>query len=533
MWDVYPRPQLVRDNYLLLNGQWQLNGRDIIVPYPPESELSGYIDGVSSTMIYKKEFTFKKSKDLVLLHFGAVDAICEVYLNGSYVGEHIGGYLPFTLDITPYIQKENTLVVKAIDELDKNLPYGKQSKKSRGMWYTQVSGIWQSVWIEEVNIGYIKDIQIKTTLDKVELSIDSASKEFEVEIPAINFKEKYKDKNIVIKIDNPHLWDISDPYLYDMKISTKSDSVQSYFALREVKMQLIGKAQKLFLNNNPIFINGVLDQGYYKKGIYTPEVPEDYLKDIQRMHNLGFNTLRKHAKVEPDIFYYYCDKEGMLVLQDMVHSGRVSYVFDTLLPNLGFKYKFDLVCFNKQRKNFFVKHCKDTMHYLNNHPSVIGYTIFNEGWGQVQSDEIYTELKSLDETRIFDSTSGWFHQRHSDVQSVHMYFTNRKLNHRAGKILMLTECGGFKCKISDHIAENADYGYGKNESVESLTKTIKKLYKKTVIPSIPRGLCGVIYTQLSDVENEINGIYTYDREVCKVNRKELVELFNEIYENYN
>lgn len=529
----YPRPLLKRDSFFSLCGEWKLNDKKIEVPFPPESKLSGY-EGDLNELVYTKTFSlpqdFVKEKDQVILHFDAIDQIADVFLNDEKIIHHEGGYLPFSAEISKKLKDENVLKVIVKDDLDLFYPYGKQSKKPSGMWYTPVSGIWQSVWIESYDIKGINDLKIETSMDEIKLHIDSQSDSFEIEFEG--FKETYKDKDISIQIKDPHLWNLEDPYLYHFTISTESDKVESYFALRKFEEKEINGHKRFFLNGKPLFLNGLLDQGYFEQGIFLPEKPEDYENDILNIKSLGFNCLRKHIKVEPEAFYYYCDLHGILVMQDMVNSGPYRFFRDTILPTIGFT-KIRCSIEDQKRYDFFLKHSIETIDRLKSHPCIFGYTIYNEGWGQQDASRTYGLLKKEDPDRFFDSTSGWFFDDHSDFDSYHIYFRNKVLKGKE-KMLFLSECGGFIRQIDDHRSEKGStWGYGKTDSEEALTDKIIEMHEKMVIPSITNGLVGAIMTQISDVEGEINGVYTYDRKVCKVNKEKLLkanERLQEIYE---
>lgn len=303
--------------------------------------------------------------------------------------------------------------------------------------------------------------------------------------------------------------------------------------MRSITIEKINQKRKLCLNHQPLFLNAVLDQGYFPDGHFIPQYPNGYSQDIMRMKELGFNALRKHIKIEPDLYYYECDRLGMLVIQDMVNSGKYSFFRDTFLPNIGLQHKKDTCQFDQKRKEFFKQHCLETIETLYNHPSIIIYTIFNEGWGQFDSDEIYRILNKADPTRLYDSTSGWFKQHDSDFESIHMYFRNKKLKSKQDRPIFLSECGGYVRKIEHHCYTKKSYGYGKANNEKQLMKKINKLYQKSILGSIKDGLCGCVYTQLSDIENELNGLYTFDREICKVNKKEMLEIKRKIDENLN
>lgn len=547
-WNTHPRPQLKRELFMSLNGEWKLGDKTINVPYPPESKLSGYEGEVPKELWYERSFRVPEgfTKDRILLHFGAVDQKAKVRVNNKLVGVHIGGYLPFVIDITEIVKKDedNYLEVIVEDKLDKAHPYGKQTEKPKGMWYTQVSGIWQSVWLENVPDIYVEKLIITPWIDRVQLKV-VCNKEVEncrvkINLPVEIFDNSDGEKNCednilevdlekgegVIEIPNPINWTPDNPHLYDMKIYVGEDVVSSYFALRTIEIREMDGVRRVCLNGKPIFMHGVLDQGYFEEGIFLPKSEEDYDKDILFMKELGFNMLRKHIKIEPEYFYYACDRLGMLVMQDMVNNGEYSFIRDTALPTVGFKKKNDRKSkVDERTKEVFKHHTRGTVEHLYNHPSIVSYTIFNEGWGQFDSDEMYDMVKALDGTRLVDSTSGWFAQNKNDFDSEHIYFRLKKLKVKE-RPLFITECGGYKYLVKGHFFGKKEYGYGSCKDSAELTSRIKTMYEKMIIPYIKDGVCGCIYTQLSDVEGEINGLYTYDRAVCKVDKavmKEIVE----------
>ena len=404
------------------------------------------------------------------------------------------------------------------------------------MWYTPVSGIWQPVWLEAVpQRGAVASLRLTPDLTGVNVEVDAGGAEYTVSVPLGEGRfvtAKGWDGMVRIDVPEPRLWTPDDPYLYSLTVTTPTDRVESYFALRTVSAREIGGRTRLCLNGEPIFLHGVLDQGYFRDGLFLPRGPEGYERDILRMKGLGFNTLRKHIKVEPEAFYHACDRLGMLVLQDMVNSGGYDYVRDTVIPTFLSKKRSDVGRGGgEKRKAFFERHCLDTLAHLHSHPCIVGWTIFNEGWGQYDSDRIYRLLKPADPSRFFISASGWFAQQESDAQSEHVYFSSRVLEgDQPGKFLILSECGGFSRRVGGHVDEDLrNYGYGEQCATEGeLIGRIRAMYEEMVLPSIPRGLCGCVYTQLSDVEGETNGLYTYDRLVRKVSGEAMQAIASDV-----
>jgi len=557
-WQEYPRPQMKRDNYQMLNGEWKLNGKVTVVPFPPQSRFSGYRGEISDTLVYEKTVVLSEQlcnkEGRVLLHFGAVDQVAKVWVNDVPVGMHEGGYLPFYFDITDVLcEGENVLKVEAVDTLSHEYPYGKQKKNPGGMWYTPVSGIWQSVWMERVPSYYIERIKLTPDMEGVDIELsvaDGVSQEehrtknfFSVSVLLSNGQtiertfegmQGRMDLSGIILEDRstyiPKLWTPKEPYLYSMTVCCGEDVIETYFALRTINIEETSTGKRVCLNGKPIFLHGVLDQGYYPEGIYLPAKEKEYEADILRMKELGINMLRKHIKVEPEAFYYACDRLGMLVMQDMVNSGPYSFLFDTALPTVGLKKRPDSLLRAKgKRKDFFIEHCKNTIEHLHNHPGIVAYTVFNEGWGQFHSDKLYDMVKEWDPTRLVDSTSGWFSQKKNDFDSQHIYFKVVSLNIKE-RPLFLSECGGYSMVVEGHrYSKDKEYGYGACKNSNELTDKIIYMYEKMIIPSVLAGLCGCVYTQLSDVEEEVNGFYTYDRKVCKVDKVRMKELADRIW----
>jgi len=554
----YPRPQFARDSWLSLDGLWELShseGEDIPsdwddsirVPYAPQAKRSGVKKAVGDIFWYRRKFTLEDSfvKDTVLLHFGAVDQVAWVYVNKKQVGTHEGGYLPFSFDITEYLcEGENVIDVRIKDDLDMTYPYGKQSKKPSGMWYTQISGIWQSVWLESLPQKHVDSVRSKWCEDKkiMELTVSGTSDEYEITIFApgtgddpkqVLYTGRINNGANEIPIEDPVLWSPDEPNLYRYELRCDKDSVRSYFAIRTIEISRVNGVNCICLNHKPFFFHGVLDQGYFSDGIYTPVSYKYYEKDIRLMKELGFNTLRKHIKIEPARFYYDCDRLGMVVFQDMVNNGDYNYMRDTIMPTVapfyaGHYKKDKHVKVNGRVKAFFVEHCEQTLEYLHEFPSIVYYTIFNEGWGQFDSDMVLDLLQDKEKDRIFDATSGWYKQKNSPVESIHCYFCRIPVS-KWKKPAVVSECGGFSLLIPGNACfEKRAYGYGEIHSKEVLTKRVASMYEEEVIPHISMGISGCIYTQLCDVEEEINGLYTYDRKVCKVSKEVLKDIRNKI-----
>ena len=533
-WTVYPRPQMRRNSYVNLNSPWELEAAgeifEIRVPFCPESLLSGVSKHFSEgePLIYRKKFTLPADfcKDRILLHFGAVDQSCDIYVNQMHLCHHIGGYHAFTVDITDALQESNLLEVRVIDDLrDLSQPYGKQVLPSKrgGMWYTPVSGIWQSVWLESVPREYIESLSIENRGYSVKICVFP---KLSGKITVAGLGEFDLVGGLAeIAPENPRLWSPEDPYLYDFTVETDEDRVDSYFAIRCLEIKKVGNHQRLCLNGNPYFFHGLLDQGYWPDGLFTPAAPECYAEDILAMKKLGFNMLRKHIKVEPEEFYYQCDKLGMVVFQDMVNNGDYSFFRDTALPTIGLQTLPDrhLHRSTKTRREF-LRQMELTVRQLQNHPSICCWTIFNEGWGQFDSDNVYDRFRQLDDTRFIDSTSGWFRRKKTDLDSRHVYFREVKLN-AGSKPLFLSEFGGYSYKPEGHVFNTEKtYGYGKYENADAYAAAVAALYREQIVPAVKAGLCAAVYTQVSDIEDETNGILSYDRKVCKLTDAEMLPI---------
>ena len=540
----YPRPQFVRDSYICLNGYWEYAIRkeenipdcfdgQILVPYSPEVEKSGVSKTVmpDDYLFYRLKTTIPSNfiKDKVFLHFGAVDQIAEVFINGQFAIKHIGGFLPFNVDIKPFLKDENLEIVLRVKDTT-NTSYhssGKQSLKPEGIWYKAQSGIYMPVWMESVNKGYIESLKITPNIDENNVTV-----RFKSEMKEAKLKLNYKvydveaDKDNVIEIENPKLWSPESPSLYEFKIYNEVDEVSSYFAMRKISL-IRNKDNRLViaLNNQEYFMKGVLDQGYYQDGLLTPNSDEDYINDINLIKSLGFNASRKHIKIESLRWYYHCDGLGLLVWQDFV-NGCTKYNFWLNQVPLFVRYKIS----DKKHKAFFRENEEgrkeayqeflDTIDLLYNSPCIVLWTIFNEAWGQFDAKEIYEKLKLIDSTRLYDHASGWHDQGSGDFKSMHIYKWKVKVpsKHKIGeRAFICSECGAY---ILDRRLKEAKkkegFIYLLFNNKEDFQKEYERFIKEEIIPAKNNGMSAFIYTQISDVEEEMNGFISYDRKEIKV-----------------
>lgn len=536
-WPDHPRPRLRRKSFLNLNGRWQFAvgptgetpaafHREILVPFCPESALSGvgehFAEG--SFLFYRRRFSLPAGfcAGRVLLHVDGADQTVDCFLNGRHLGGHTGGYEAAEFELTgALLPGENELVLRITDDLRGHVqPYGKQVETPGGMWYTPVSGLWQTVWLESVPQRYIRRADFSCTLEEAVLDTgdESLSGTVTVADPDGAFTAPLEQGRAVLRPARPRLWSPEHPFLYPVVIEAGGDRVDSYFALRTLEIKTVGGHVRLCLNGAPYFFHGVLDQGYWSDGIFTPASPAAYEQDIRAMKALGFNTLRKHIKVEPPLFYYACDRLGMAVFQDMVNNGDYRYLRDTVLPTLGFQTRRSDKTMHPDpaARAAFLAGMEATVAALKSQPCVVYWTIFNEGWGQFDATAAYQKLRALDQSRFIDSTSGWFRGGATDVDSRHVYFGPWRLKAGA-KPLVLTEFGGVCLAVEGHLqCPGRSYGYADSKNPKELEAAVLALYEKRVLPLVEQGLCAAIYTQLSDVEEEVNGLLTADRKVCKL-----------------
>ena len=568
----YPRPNMVRDSFLSLNGEWDycINQQEkvaaydgtIIVPFSPETALSGVQKIVmpEDYLHYRKVFRLPDGfkKDRVLLHFGAVDQECSVYLNGQLLGEHVGGYLSFSFDITDVLTDGENVLTLCVRDMTEKAPHarGKQKLVRKGgmssLFYTPQSGIWKTVWLESVAKEYIESLKITPLYDeaavKVEICIRNAGEELR------NAKVKVLDAGKVVAEATVDVvkaealfplkdfvsWTPENPHLYDLEVTYGEDKVTSYFGMRKFS---VGKDKKgllrFYLNNKPFFFNGVLDQGYWPESLMTAPTEEALKYDIVKLKDLGYNTIRKHIKIEPDRFYYLCDKLGMIVWQDMPNGGgnynllHVMYLTN-VFPWYGRTIKdnhYGMFARKDEngRKQYY-KDLKGMVEQLYNYPSIAVWVPFNEGWGQFDATKATELIRSLDNTRLVNEACGWFDQKGGDMYSIHNYLRKLKVKPQKDRVVALTEFGGYAFPIPGHMACEKEFGYKHYKTKKELTANYKRLWEEEIYPNLEKGLSSAIYTQTSDIEEEINGLMTYDREGNKFEEEELKMLHRRLYE---
>lgn len=547
----YPRPQMRRNSYLNLNGRWEYAITDsdesprhwdgtILVPFSPESTLSGVGRSLQpgQTLWYRREVIvpqgFIPADGRLLLHFGAVDQEAAVYWNGRLLGRHMGGYNAFTLDATDALGPRNSLVVRVHDDTDASFhSRGKQKTRRGGIWYTPQSGIWQTVWMEAVPRHYIESLRIVPLFDQsaVEVMVRCSQPlqcEATVDGRTVPFTSGEPAR---IPMPDFRAWSPEDPYLYDLSVTLGEDRVESYFGMRKIEVRADrGGVKRLFLNGEPYFQSGLLDQGYWPDGLYTAPSDEALIYDIQTAKAMGFNLLRKHIKVEPMRWYYHCDRLGMLVWQDMP-SGGGKYRFSTItLPLVTGIHRRDnhyraFARASSQGRGEYMDELEEMVGQLFNAPSVVLWVPFNEGWGQFDSTLVMERLRALDPTRPVDPASGWHDQGAGELRSLHVYFKPFRFRRdRRGRALALSEFGGYNLRVDGHCFNQKDYGYRRLPDAAALWRDFSRLYEREVLPAVPKGLCASVYTQLSDVEDELNGLMTYDRRVVKLDADEVREL---------
>ena len=561
----YPRPAMRRDSCEILNGPWQYAitqtaeypaawQGSILVPYSPEAPASGVGRTLQpgQWLHYHRLFAPPAGEGgRVLLHFGAVDYACAVQVNGHLAGGHRGGYWPFTLDITDLLNGtgRNSLWVAVQDPTGHGTQArGKQTLRPGGMFYPAQSGIWQTVWLERVPDNYIQTLTVTPDYDArtVTVRVHTAKPGGAVNLWAMvraggvtiaedwGSDEADQDGEVTLNIPEEHFfpWSPDTPFLYDLTVGTTQgeeaglDTVHSYFALRKWSCAPDAHAVLRFcLNDKPILLNGLLDQGYWPEGLYTPPSDAAVERELSEVKALGFNLLRKHAKIEPQRWYYHCDRLGLIVWQDIVNGGSaynlwfVTYLTNVLQPLLrrfpdGKACRRLLSRAKPAGREDYAHELADTVQALRCHPCIACWVPFNEGWGQFDAGKAVQALRTLDGTRMVDEASGWFDQGGGDVHSLHNYFYPLRIRPQK-RTVALSEYGGIAWPMPGHEPPRKTYGYGTAKDRQELTARYKKLQLKTVLPQLEKGLSALVYTQLTDVEDEVNGLFTYDRAAVK------------------
>ena len=554
----HPDPQAERENWLCLNGAWDFykqttDGKrayegTVTVPFSPETENSGiggdFVLESGEMLVYRRKTVLEQAllQGHTVLHFGAVDSACEVFWNGVRVGGHEGGFTAFSIDVTQVARLgENEIRVECRDEATRNgFTRGKQSDRRGGIWYTPQSGIWQTVWLESMPQKHIHALKI--TPDAEHGTVKIASDSFgewqtvtvydgETEI----LQARYQSEAILSY--DFELWSPEHPKLYGMILENESgDRVKSYFGVRSfgTAPDKNGK-MRLTLNGKPYFFNGVLDQGYWSDGMLTYPSDAAAYDELKMLKDMGFNTVRKHIKIEPMRWYYHCDRLGLLVWQDFVNGGGdYKFTHVAAFPFLGFHHKdSDYRYFAREdaaAREEYLRTADETVDQLYNCTCIALWVPFNEGWGQFDSCAMTERVRKKDPTRLIDSVSGWHDQGvgKTEMRSLHTYYTPLKVP-RDSRPVVLSEFGGYSMKISGHVYdEKREFGYKKFRSQDELVIAVRALYLQKLKPLIKKGLCGAIYTQVSDVEEEINGLVTYDREIIKLPIREMRRINDEL-----
>lgn len=543
----YPRPQLERTDWVNLNGEWEYAIKprggaepaafdgNILVPFAVESSLSGVQKevGENNELWYKRTFTVPanwKNKDIVL-NFGAVDWKTDVFVNDILIGSHQGGFTPFSFNITPYLTGKNNqkLVVRVWDPSDKGYqPRGKQTSNPEGIWYTPVTGIWQTVWLEPVAANHITSVKSIPNIDNgaVNVTVGTSAPCCNTSIVEVKLMDKgqvvasakgLQGKELRLAVQNPTLWDTSNPYLYDMKVSLIKDgkvldNVKSYTAFRKISSKRDANGvMRMQLNNKNVFQYGPLDQGWWPDGLYTAPTDEALLYDIVKTKDWGFNMIRKHVKVEPARWYYHCDKEGILVWQDMP-SGDMGNQWAPHTYNGG----TDKNRSAESVANYY-QEWKEIMDMCISYPSIVVWVPFNEAWGQFDTEKVAEWTKNYDPSRLVNPASGGNHRACGDILDLHNYPGPNMFLYDPQRVTVLGEYGGIGLPLENHLWWNKrNWGYVQFKNSDEVTAEYVK-YANELKGMVDRGFSAAVYTQTTDVEGEVNGLMTYDRKEIKIN----------------
>ena len=551
----YPRPILVRNDWKNLNGLWDYTitskgenkpenyDGEILVPFPFESSLSGVRKRISKEqeLWYHKNFQIPKkwkSKEIII-HFGAVDWESELWINDINVGLHKGGYDPFSFNITPYLRKgkNQKLELRVWDPTDDGFqPRGKQIKNPKGIWYTPVSGIWQTVWLEPVNYKHITNIHTTTDIDDSSVRIKLfSSYDFKDDLIEFVLKEDEKvlhktikkaDLETKISFENPKLWSPESPFLYDLEIKLISkgkiiDHIETYFGMRKISIKKdVNGTRRMMLNNKEYFQFGTLDQGWWPDGLYTAPSDEALKFDIFKTKEFGFNMIRKHVKVEPARWYFHADKIGMLVWQDMPNGEKIER--PKWQRNNFFNGQEFIPSFESEMN--FKNEWNEIIDFLYSNPSIVCWVPFNEAWGQFKTEEISQLTKNIDPSRLVNAASGGNYYNVGDITDIHNYPEPKMLFYNPNQSNVLGEYGGIGLAIENHLWQNdKNWGYVKYKSSEKATDEYVN-FANQLLEMVLKGFSGAIYTQTTDVEGEVNGLITYDRKIIKLDMERVKEI---------
>ncbi len=567
----HPRPQLARDSWRSLNGWWEYaitpidaprpeawDGR-ILVPFSPEAPLSGVERTVTpaDALWYRLPLPEPPAGERVLLHIDASDRHTTAWLDGVHVGEHHDGYTPMVFELTEALAAggERELVIRVTDPTDTEPgARGKQRTRRGGIWYTPQAGIWQSVWLEAVPRTYVERIELEPSYDATRAPsgdlavrvhtagpsagparirvLDGGEVVAEAVVPPV--------ERVVLPIPDARPWSPADPHLYDVEIELGDDRVASYAGIRSLGMvEGPDGARRFALNGEPVLHAGLLDQGYWPDGLLTPPSDAAMIADIEAARAAGFTMLRKHIKIEPARWYHHCDRLGVLVWQDAVNGGDRYHPLAITLP-VATPFRLD----DTRNRGLFARRdaadrarfeeSLDVMlRHLRNHPSIIGWVPFNEGWGQFDAARIAAHVASVDPSRPVDHASGWHDQHAGDVLSLHVYFRRFRMPRRRrwrGRAVVLSEFGGFSWAVEGHRWNDREFGYRRYRDRATLAEAVTRLWRDELAPAVGQGLAGFVYTQLTDVEDEVNGLLSYDREVVKIDTELLARLNAELAE---
>ena len=550
----YPRPQMYRRTWASLNGMWEYqtvtgdrpvkeaHWRKICVPFALGTPLSGtnFILQPGETLWYRRTFAARPGVHRTILHFEAVDQCCEVYLNGFKVGAHAGGYTPFSMDVSSYIKYQNALMVRVWDDSDTGIyAYGKQRLQHGGIWYTPTSGIWGSVWIEAVPERAVENITIVPDYDRREAYIELTGNVGQAKITVTARDGSFAHTGITavnhytVPMGDFRAWSPEDPFLYDVDVLTEDDHITSYFGMRKFsRAKDTHGHMRFFLNNQPYFLSGVLDQGINPDGFYTYPSEEEMVFELKTVKAMGFNMIRKHVKVESRRWYALCDELGLLVMQDMPNGGGAFQPWSMSAAPMVFGMRRmddrDPAKFGREseasRKAYY-RELGEMIEELRNCVSVFAWVPFNEGWGQFDACRAVQLIHERDVHRLVDGASGWHDQGCGDFQSIHCYFRHFHMPEEDERITILSEFGGYAYVSSAHSRQGKKkFGYKFFSDRVKLDRAVNALYEKDIFPHIDQGLSGCVYTQLTDVEEEVNGLLTADREAVKIDAAKMKKM---------